>query len=223
MAHYIDADKLRTRIEKQLKQQEKWYKKYKSNLNWSLAYLLKELLTVLSTLEKSEKRNALFDKCVENTDPATMKEVSDNVDRMVQEPEVELDFNKEIHKFVHNNDAFFKAGELGVAAEMFAKYFYELGKNAPRVISENTPSSEHKIKGWVARDSDTGKLYFYTARPTRGKHSFLPQPDAPEPKLSQLPKKLFPDIVYENSPREVELILKPISNEKEKTDENKTQ
>ena len=29
------------------------------------------------------KSNALFDKCVENCDPAVMKEVSDNIDKML--------------------------------------------------------------------------------------------------------------------------------------------
>lgn len=44
---------------------------------------------IIAYLEKQKehhytKRNALFDKCVENCDPETMKEVSDKVDEMLE-------------------------------------------------------------------------------------------------------------------------------------------
>ena len=48
-----------------------------------------ELLSFIESLEEEEphhtKSNELFDKCVANCDPATMKEVSDNVDKMLEQ------------------------------------------------------------------------------------------------------------------------------------------
>lgn len=41
-------------------------------------------LLIRYTGNKTQKTNELFDKCVENCDPATMKEVSDNVDKVLQ-------------------------------------------------------------------------------------------------------------------------------------------
>lgn len=47
------------------------------------------------------KSNALFDKCVENCDPAVMKEVSDNIDKMLGRQPLERleEFRKEVIKF----------------------------------------------------------------------------------------------------------------------------
>ena len=53
---------------------------------------LQRLLSFLDTLESEKphytKRNALFDKCVENCDPEVMKEVSNKVDEMIMEKPV---------------------------------------------------------------------------------------------------------------------------------------
>lgn len=38
---------------------------------------------LMGEIKPKKKSNALFDKCVENCDPAVMKEVSDNVDKML--------------------------------------------------------------------------------------------------------------------------------------------
>lgn len=40
---------------------------------------------LMGEIKPKKKSNALFDKCVENCDPAVMKEVSDNVDKMLLE------------------------------------------------------------------------------------------------------------------------------------------
>ena len=54
-----------------------------------------------------KKSNALFDKCVENCDPAVMKEVSDNIDKMLgRQPEEGLegkDFVEEVRQYYSNN------------------------------------------------------------------------------------------------------------------------
>ena len=41
------------------------------------------------------KRNALFDKCVENCDPATMKRVSDEVDEMLEKEQKPAEWSEE--------------------------------------------------------------------------------------------------------------------------------
>ena len=44
---------------------------------------------LMGEIEPKKKSNAIFDKCVENCDPAVMKEVSDNVDKMLLEEAAE--------------------------------------------------------------------------------------------------------------------------------------
>lgn len=44
---------------------------------------------LMGEIKPKKKSNALFDKCVENCDPAIMKEVSDNVDKMLGRQPVE--------------------------------------------------------------------------------------------------------------------------------------
>lgn len=44
---------------------------------------------LMGEIKPKKKSNALFDKCVENCDPAIMKEVSDNVDKMLGKQPVE--------------------------------------------------------------------------------------------------------------------------------------
>ena len=53
---------------------------------------LEQLLSLLDTLPEQpviKKSNALFDECVKNCDPAVMKEVSDNIDKMLGRQPVE--------------------------------------------------------------------------------------------------------------------------------------
>lgn len=44
---------------------------------------------LMGEIKPKKKSNALFDKCVENCDPAVMKEVSDNADKMLGRQPVE--------------------------------------------------------------------------------------------------------------------------------------
>lgn len=46
-----------------------------------------------------KKSNALFDKCVENCDPAVMKEVSDNIDKMLGRQPASEELEEEIDRF----------------------------------------------------------------------------------------------------------------------------
>ena len=50
------------------------------------------------------KRNALFDKCVENCDPEVMKEVSDKVDEMLAKEQKPVEWSEEDNnalKYIH--------------------------------------------------------------------------------------------------------------------------
>lgn len=60
---------------------------------------------VITYLEKQKehhytKRNDLFDKCVENCDSATMKEVSDNVDAILQKEQKPAECEKDLQGWI---------------------------------------------------------------------------------------------------------------------------
>lgn len=62
---------------------------------------------ILAWLEKQKephytKRNALFDKCVENCDPKVMKEVSDKVDEMLGKEQKPVEWSEEDEKMRWN-------------------------------------------------------------------------------------------------------------------------
>lgn len=98
-----------------------------------------------------KKSNALFDECVKNCDPAVMKEVSDNIDKMLRRQHVstimtnemlmgeikpeqpvsedleEEKFNDAYSDYMEGKDDFIWNGEQ---LYNIARHFYELGKNA---------------------------------------------------------------------------------------------
>ena len=99
---------------------------------------MKRLYDFIESLEKEQhltKRNKLFDECVKNCDPAIMKEVSDNIDKML-EKEQDVDLEIEIDRFwdsciKHKNE---RGGNAilsnKIEIEVLARHFYELGLNA---------------------------------------------------------------------------------------------
>lgn len=102
-----------------------------------------KLVDALAYLEKQKdphytKRNALFDKCVENCDPEVMKTVSDEVYEMLEkeqvQPEVELEeFDKDVAKLWSRCAAEPNDSIACLHVETFsevARHFFELGLNA---------------------------------------------------------------------------------------------
>jgi len=79
-----------------------------------------------------KKSNALFDKCVENCDPAVMKEVFDNVDKMLGRQPVE-GLEKELDKWRHQHfdgarDGHFSGEYLERESQIdLARHFAEWG------------------------------------------------------------------------------------------------
>jgi hypothetical protein len=61
------------------------------------------------------------------------------------------------------------------------------------------------MKMWIARDS-YGGLYIYTNRPIRKEVCF--NPATAYESVMGLPWNSFPEVTFENSPMEVELVLK---------------
>lgn len=111
---HIDADKLKAEIERRIKaiQNAPSDGGVMDAILGARGHELITLLVFLDTLEAEQpvptimtnemlmgeikpeqpvikKSNALFDKCVENCDPAVMKEVSDNIDKMLGRQPVE--------------------------------------------------------------------------------------------------------------------------------------
>ena len=64
------------------------------------------------------------------------------------------------------------------------------------------------MKLWIARDFD-GSLWVYKDKPKKKAHYFCPftESDLEGPDYGRLPHKLFPEVTFENSPKEVELKL----------------
>ena len=103
MSKYIDANLLRAEIERLEEKAAERISKAQSGdfhshdyerVTYSRGELsaLYDLGAFLDTLPEQpvvKKSNALFDKCVENCDPAIMKEVSDNIDKMLGRQPVE--------------------------------------------------------------------------------------------------------------------------------------
>ena len=90
----IDKETIRAEIERRRLHFNKEAEKYQALNNgysqncYGARDALRDLENFLDTLPEQPvttitKSNALFDKCVENCDPAVMKEVSDNVDKML--------------------------------------------------------------------------------------------------------------------------------------------
>lgn len=77
----IDKDKLIAQIQFLI---DSGYDNLKGNL-----YHVLSIIDALPEQPVVKKSNALFDECVKNCDPAIMKEVSDNVDKMLGRQPVE--------------------------------------------------------------------------------------------------------------------------------------
>ena len=119
--------------------------------------------SVLSWLEKQKephftKRNALFDKCVENCDPEIMKRVSDEVDAMLQKEKKSVQSNaeKEYVRTLKSLISDFLRGKEEVDREYYQQIFdwldgrhieqkpAEWGKNDTVFLNEITDFFENK-------------------------------------------------------------------------------
>ncbi len=78
----------------------------------------------------------------------------------------------------------------------------------------NNPS--HTTTWWIARD-EGGALYLYSSKPHRhNRHksakvfisNYERGCDPIEDEMIKVPRKLFPEVTWENSPQEVEITLK---------------
>ena len=136
------------------------------------------------------KRNELFDKCVANVDPKTMKEVSENVDKALgrkRKPSPALT------KIVN-----------GLTEERLEKTKREMEEGQVQ-----------KIKGWVARCKwpCPEELYFYRGeeKPIRcGSQVEDVKEDFYwdfQHEVAPLDPALFPDLKWEDEPIEVELTI----------------
>jgi hypothetical protein len=60
---------------------------------------------------------------------------------------------------------------------------------------------------WIARDFD-GSLWVYKEKPTKRAHHFAPFSGLDDTiNYGRLPNKLFPEVTFENSHKEIELKL----------------
>lgn len=62
------------------------------------------------------------------------------------------------------------------------------------------------MKLYVARDAN-GELWLYDHEPLKDEDIFKSNLDLEESRSSELPSWLFPEVTFENSPKEVELKL----------------
>lgn len=97
-----------------------------------------DILKKLDTLPEQpviKKSNALFDKCVENCDPAVMKEVSDNVDKMLRIQPVE-GLEEEISRTYHDGSVADTDDMDHNDYENIARHFAEWGANHFRDVTK---------------------------------------------------------------------------------------
>ena len=62
------------------------------------------------------------------------------------------------------------------------------------------------MKLWIARNF-RGRLWAYNHKPIRRGDNYMPNYYSRYPQFFQLPTDFFPEVTFENSPREVELKL----------------
>ena len=152
------------------------------------------VLSLIESLEKEQKgkTNPLSEECVAKADPATMKEVSDNVDKIVKVEDIQREwYNKGYIK--GRKEAHIPARELGL----------------PSLLDDDSP----KIKGWVARDAMPRDLNFYTGdKPILHKGGYAPYWMPINGNVFELPLELQDkfEIEIEDEPIEVELIVNRI-------------
>ena len=98
------------------------------------------------------KRNALFDKCVENCDPEVMKSVSDEVDKMLEKEQKPVDYEAELKK-CKDNPLYFYDKYVSIKQKPAEINEYEIIK---KHITEDVLSSEvnKRLKecGWYVTD-----------------------------------------------------------------------
>lgn len=63
------------------------------------------------------------------------------------------------------------------------------------------------MKLWIARDKDTDELWLYNGRPLIDGEQYKPNLEKENCRSVELPNEWFPEITFENSPKEIELKL----------------
>ena len=156
VAETIGAITIRLKV-KQDSPANAWYRKhgygyiaFEGDYDW-----LEKNLEYLKPKRKEQpvekKSNALFDKRVENCDPAVMKEVSDNVDKMLGRQPVE-GLEEEINREIDKLDI--TPGYDRLAA--FARHFYELGQQSKKP-ERNVVTREEAVK--ILKDTHDKALF----------------------------------------------------------------
>ena len=134
---YIDADILKAEIERRrdgaLERQKNLEKiGQETVLNEMIAFELNRLISFVASLQQEQsvikKSNVLFDKCVENCDPTVMKEVSDNVDKMLASERLEEEMDEIWLEYCEDVDYLTYAS--------IARHFAEWGMNQAKKEDE---------------------------------------------------------------------------------------
>ena len=164
-----DADELLAWLEKQKEVGIKWFKSdnvknpEKPYIDKAgMFYTTDGRMCPASKIEKQKephytKRNALFDKCVENCDPEVMKEVSDKVDEMLakeQKPVEEQDLSglNDLERVIHRG--FLCAGVENVPVTLIKETAQEcLIQMKPAEWSEE----DEAIRSWCISDIERAK------------------------------------------------------------------
>ena len=105
------------------------------------------------------KRNALFDKCVENCDPAVIKKVSDEIDEMLRKEQNPVEIDEEINRWMGckafpegtNITPLPQAMEI---VERTAKHFFELGEKTVPSPGGYWEGFNHGVRECQARIRD---------------------------------------------------------------------
>lgn len=160
---YIDADKLKVEIERRRLHFNKEAEKYQALNNgysqncYGARDALRDLENYLDTLPEQpvvKKSNALFDKCVENCDPAVMKEVSDNVDKMLASEGLEEEMDEMWLEWCEDVDY--------LAYASIARHFAEWAvKQKPIIIQVENPNIQKLDPNVIieTRTNGTGEPY----------------------------------------------------------------
>lgn len=81
---------------------------------------------LIGEIKPKKKSNALFDECVKNCDPATMKEVSDNIDKILGRQPVE-GLEEEMEKFFETMPVLEHENIFEDTFQNIARHFAEWG------------------------------------------------------------------------------------------------
>ena len=137
------------RIRKRLiEQMERWHEWALEN---NVVQDIKDSADAITYLEKQKephytKRNALFDKCVEDCDPEVMKSVSDEVDEMLEKEQKPAEWSEEDENRFRNLIYLVERSDEGKGTkEGFVKFINRLKSLRPQPKVEWSEEDEKKL------------------------------------------------------------------------------